>query len=264
MSYFGNKSASLLDTLETAAALGKQANQQIKHMDVVSGQKGIGPEMEKEQHDFIQGISADDPSQVPAPEKEPREIQGGVQESINNSPSEAIGGITTMNEDTTKKSASLYRKVASIMNANLANSFASADEAPTGIGVMRKFASYAQTNDPNTLEDIYNDFRKLAAENPLFNQACEVVALRKFAAEAEALADATGQDPEDAAAMLQASLQSDPEAAAEMQGEVEGEAAGELANAEAQALEDQDAIDAAADEAGLAPEELEEAIAQVE
>lgn len=132
-----------------------------------------------------------------------------------------------------KKSASLYNRVAAILNANLSTaapihksaSAATDNDVPTGIGVMRKFASYMNTADPSLLESIHEDFRKLASSNPLFHQACEAVALRKLAAEAEALAEATGTTPEEAAQMIGDSIESDPEAAAELAGEIEAEGA---------------------------------------
>lgn len=53
----------------------------------------------------------------------------------------------------------------------------------------------------------------MAQSNPLFLQAREAVTLRKFAAEVDAIADAQGIPPEEAAALLQQSIVNDPEAA---------------------------------------------------
>lgn len=45
MSYFAKKAAALQELLEDASALSKAASQKIKHVDLVSGQNGLGKEM---------------------------------------------------------------------------------------------------------------------------------------------------------------------------------------------------------------------------
>lgn len=272
MSRLNAKAQSLQELLQDAAMMSKQA-QKIKHIaSPVAGQNGIGDEMEKEQHDAIEGIAADDPNQVPAPQTEPRDLQGGTQESINKDPA-SILNVTKMDSDTVKKSASLSARIARNLQDNLMAKQASAqvvDTPATGIGVMRKIAALNETPTQELLASIESDLRKLAATNPLFNQACEAVAMRKLAEEAEALAEATGATPEEASQMLGEAIASDPEAASELQGEIEAEAAGELADAEAAALQEEDDLANMAANATanlgveVTPEQMEEAIAEVE
>lgn len=107
---------------------------------------------------------------------------------------------------------------------------------------MRKLASLKTAPTAELLADIESDMHKLASSNPLFNQACEAIAMRKMAEEAKALAEATGVTPEEAGEMLATTVANDPEAAAELEGEVQAEAAGELAAAEAAALQEEDQL----------------------
>lgn len=81
--------------------------------------------MEREQHAAVPGISADDPSQVPAPQTEPRDLQGGVQQSINTDPASVLN-VTKMDSDTVKKSASLSARIERNLNAQLLAKTASA------------------------------------------------------------------------------------------------------------------------------------------
>ena len=230
--------------------------------------------MEREQHAAVEGISADDPNQVPAPQTEPRELQGGVQQSINTDPA-SILNVTKMDSETVKKSASLSARIERNLNAQLLAKTASAQPAKaehvvTGIGVMRKLASLKTAPTAELLADIEADMHKLAYSNPLFNQACEAIAMRKMAEEAEALAEATGMSPEEAGEMLATTVAEDPEAAAELEGEVQAEAASELAAAETAALEEEDQLSAMAANATanlgveVTPEQMEGALAEVQ
>lgn len=193
---------------------------------------------------------------MPAPQTEPRELQGGVQQSINADPASVLN-VTKMDSETVKKSASLSERIERNLNAQLRAKTAAAqpqpqqqpaqpEQVPTGIGVMRKLASLKTAPTAELLADIESDMHKLASSNPLFNQACEAIAMRKMAEEAEALAEATGATPEEAGEMLATAVANDPEAAAELEGEVQAEAAGELAAAETAALEEEDQLSAMA------------------
>lgn len=135
---------------------------------------------------------------------------------------------------------------------------------------MRKIAALQTAPTEVLLADIEADMHKLAAHNPLFNQACEAIAMRKMAEEAEALAEATGVSPEEAGEMLATAVANDPEAAAELEGEVQAEAAGELAAAEDAALAEEAQLSEMAANATanlgveVTPAQMEEALAEVQ
>ena len=117
----------------------------------------------------------------------------------------------------------------------------------TATSVLAKVAALKDVKNQEELEalsqDIEVSFQKLAATNPLFNAACEQVALRKMAAEIDALAASEGIAPEEAAAALDAASAKDPEAQAEFNGEVEGEALSDLAGAEQEQAALMDGLD---------------------
>ena len=55
---------------------------------------------------------------MPAPQTEPRELQGGVQQSINTDPASVLN-VTKMDSETVKKSASLSERIERNLNAQL-------------------------------------------------------------------------------------------------------------------------------------------------
>lgn len=107
---------------------------------------------------------------------------------------------------------------------------------PTATETMYKIAALANTNNQAEQQalakDIEVDFVKLANYNPLFRNACEYVKMRKIAEEINALAEAQGVAPEEAAAALDEAMAADPAAQAEFDNEVQGDALSELADAE--------------------------------
>lgn len=117
--------------------------------------------------------------------------------------------------------------------------------------------------------EIEDDFIKIAAYNPAFAIAREQVAIRKLAAEVEALADAEGIPPEQAADALDASIANDPEAQAELADEIDGEALIDLAGAEGEADDLMAGLDEAAAQASemtgedVTPEDIVSAVSDV-
>lgn len=90
----------------------------------------------------MQGINADNPAEVPAPQTEPRDLQGGVQESINKDPNAAIGAVNTMKEDETptSKSAALRNRLGAILDRNAQSAATELDNV-----MQRKKASAADS-----------------------------------------------------------------------------------------------------------------------
>ena len=113
-----------------------------------------------------------------------------------------------------KKEAAYQQQVDAYYTAN----------PPSATETMYKIAALANSENEAEKEmlaqDIEVDFVKLAKYNPLFGAACEHVMLRKMATEIDALAEAEGIAPEQAAEALDAAIAEDPEAAAEMNNEV--------------------------------------------
>lgn len=105
---------------------------------------------------------------------------------------------TAANREDSVESSRIYNRVASNLNQRLLAKHAAVQNVinqpvapavePTGISVMSKFASYMEQPTEAALEEIHRDIRYMSEHNPLFNQACEAAAMRKFAAEADALA----------------------------------------------------------------------------
>lgn len=256
-----NKKREYLNSLlKQAGCLAKQA-QDIKSMDLEASQPTIGNKMQKEVESGSQGNYASDTS-VDASiegtiEVADDKVEGPEEQMAAKIFSKTGNPVKTIKPDGTPatfgKTASVFQKVKAAVTAQMEKQ-AAYDEKNivTATEVMQKIASL---NDCKTqqqvealMQDISVDFNKLAAYNPLFNEACERVMMRKMAAEIQALAAAEGIPEEQAAEVLDAATANDPEAVAELENEVQGEALSELADMEGAQAQVMSGLQAAADE----------------
>lgn len=232
----------------------------MKHKDLEASQPTIGNEMQKETEEGNPGapganfasdknVDAEikDTIEV-APEK--LKVEGNDEKPAKEVMSETGSQVEVMASCGTPtelvKSEALNQKLNAVAEAEMKKQAAYQaqvdsyykENPPTATETMHKIAALANSKDKAEQEalaqDIEVDFVKLAKYNPLFGAACEHVMMRKMAAEIDALSQAEGISPEEAAAALDEAVANDPEAAAEMNNEVEGEALSELAGAEDQ------------------------------
>lgn len=243
--------------LKTAGFLNKEAgSEKIKKMKLEAAQPEIGDQMQNETESGCQGqyASADDaPSIDGVIEPAGDVVQGADDKAAASVMSETGTKVNNMHSCGTPsgtpsqiaKSAALAKKLEACCEAEIRkqaafNKVASyqleSNEVVTATSVLNKVASLNNVGSRAEFEalasDIDVDFKKLASTNPLFNVAVENALMRKMAAEVEALAEAEGISPEEAADALDASIAEDPAAMQELQNEAEGEALSDLAGAE--------------------------------
>jgi len=248
-----NKSKTLLDLLNKSG-LTKEASQEITHKTLLD-QNNLGKEQTQDLHEGVEGTLAD----TKAAENNSTETVPdlpGVQD-LNASGEEGLrdrgSSVETQTTDgcpagtpaqEAKKMAADYRAAIAKLVAQKREQVkkASAEnptEAPaepefmTGTAVLAKWAALNQNSTEADIEDAKNDLLKLASTNPAFNVIKERIMMRKMAEDIDALAEAEGISPEQAAAELQAAADADPEMGSELEDEAAGEALGELADAEA-------------------------------
>lgn len=289
MGNISKKAAALQAILEQNGMLQKTA-EKIEHIASPENLKSVVRNQQKEIEEGTDGnyASAADATPIPAEAAELDTIEGS---SKTPAKADMKNTGTTIDQITTdgrpqgtpaevSKTAALKQKLsacvrAEIEKAEMAKKAAAAAAADnqfvTATEVIHKVASLAQLPDGKEADalavDIEHDFRKLAAANELFEPACELVAMRKMAAEIDALAEAEGIPEEDAAAALDAAMENDPEAQEEFNNEVEGEAVSDMAEAEAatqQLLEGLDATAANVSEITGQPVSAEDIISAVE
>lgn len=246
-----NKSKTLLDLL-AQSGLTKEAAQEITHKTLLD-QTNIGKEQTQDLHEGVEGVLADTKA---AENKSTDTVPDlpGVQD-LNASGEEGIRdegkSVETQTTDgcdagtpaqEAKKMASDYRAaVASLVaqkRAHVAEQTkqASAQKAPeftTGTAVMAKFAALTQNSTEADIEDAKQELLKLASTNPAFGVIKERIMMRKMAEDIDALAEAEGISPEQAAEELQAAADANPEMGEELEDEATGEAVADLADAEA-------------------------------
>lgn len=267
-----NKAATLAQILATNR-LTKAANQEIIHKDPMQ-QKSLGEEQTKEIDDNVAGV----PEGQPAPSR-----GNGIQEipgvqSLNATAEKALdnsgSGVTEMTEDGTPtdqlKTASIYRRqLGSILNAldkraNLQNNFR------TGYDVLSKFASLNANSSQQDIVDAQNELIKLASTNPVFHVCRDRIVMQKLAEDIDALAEAEGISPDQAAEELQAAADANPEMLEEIGDEATGEAVADLANAEVATDELMTGIQGLADNASanlgmeITPEDIVNAAEETE
>lgn len=257
------KASYLTELLASHGILNKEA-QQITHKSLDAAQPTIGDKMQNQIEDRTQGNYASDPSVDAsiegAVEIKEDKVEGPDDKCAAKDLASTGTSINTMTPEgkpaSMPKSATIAKIKAAVNNEIRKEASYEANEITTATEVMQKIASLNDCKDEISAEalvqDIAVDFRKLASTNPLFNQACEHVMMRKMAEEIAALAEAEGIPEEEAAAALDASMAEDPEAQEEFNNEVEGEALSELADVEGAQAEMAAGLENAAAEASAA------------
>lgn len=248
------KAAKLQELLERNGLLKKADVQQqkVEHMSLDASQPTIGNEMQKEVENGNPGTPG---AEYASDKNVDAEIEGQVQpapedlyiEGDDNTPAKRVlsatgTSIKTMtsagNPTTMTKSEALNQKLQAVAKSEMKKTAAYYREnPPTATETMNKIAALTTISNPSQqqalAQDIAVDFVKLAAYNPLFRNACAYVKMNKIAEEIDALAEAQGVAPEEAAAALDEAMAADPQAQEEFENEVQGDALSELANAEA-------------------------------
>lgn len=254
-----NKSKTLLDILNKSG-LTKEASQEITHK-TLQDQTNLGKEQTQDLHEGVEGVLADTSAAKNTSTDTVPDLPG-VQ-NLNASGEEGIRAegksVELQNTDgcpsgtpaqEAKKMASDYRTaVAQLVaqkRAQVAEQTKKAAEEPaqekkaseeqtivTGTEVMAKFASLTQNSTDADIKDAEESLMKLASTNPAFGVIRDRIIMRKMAEDIDALAEAEGISPEEAAAELQAASDADPAMGQELEDEATGEAVADLAGAEA-------------------------------
>ena len=244
-----SKSKTLLDLLNQSGLI-KDASQEITHK-TLKDQDSLGAEQTKDLHEGVEGVLADT-NAAKNPEKETVPDLPGVQD-LNTSGQEGLaqrgssvelqdgdGNPSGTPEQEANKMASDYRvKLAGILAAQRAaqEKKASAqpvkDEKPiTGKEVFQKWASLTQKSTEAEIKEAAAALQKLASTNPVFANIREHIMMTKMAEDIEALAEAEGISPEQAAEELQAAAEANPDMMEDLESEATGEAVSDLAQAE--------------------------------
>lgn len=157
----------------------------------------------------------------------------------------------TGNSASLPKSAADYRKqLASILHKQAsAQPQTNPEDFRTATEVMQKFASLGNQPTEQAIAECREEFMKLASTNPMFTVVRDDILMRKMAEDIDALAEAQGISPDEAAAALDAAAEANPEMGAELEDEANGEAVAELADAEAGAADLMDGAQQLADNA---------------
>lgn len=255
------KAATLAQIL-AANKLTKAAEQEIEHKGLLD-QTNLGKEQTEEIHQNVEGVNADTPAAANPSHENVQEVPGA--QSLNASPESALNATGTTVDTITPdgnatgtpaeqaKSASDYRaelagilaamkKQASAQAAPAANEpaanapantpAANADDFRTGSEVLAKFASLTPNSTEEDLAAAKEELVKLASTNPVFHICRDRILMAKMAEDIDALAEAEGISPEEAAAELDAAAAANPDMIAEMEDEANGEAVADLAAAE--------------------------------
>lgn len=250
------KAATLAQIL-AANKLTKAAEQEIEHKGLLD-QTNLGKEQTEEIHQNVEGVNADTPAAANPSHENVQEVPGA--QSLNASPESALNATGTTVDTITPdgnatgtpaeqaKSASDYRaelagilaamkKQASAQAAPAANApantqEANADDFRTGSEVLAKFASLTPNSTEEDLAAAKEELVKLASTNPVFHICRDRILMAKMAEDIDALAEAEGISPEEAAAELDAAAEANPDMIAEMEDEANGEAVADLAAAE--------------------------------
>lgn len=243
------KAATLAQIL-AANKLTKAAEQEIDHKGLLD-QNNLGKEQTEEIHQNVDGVNADTQAAANPSHDNVQEVPGA--QSLNASPEAALNATGTTVDTITPdgnatgtpaeqaKSASDYRtRLAEIlagMKKNAAQEEAAAtataaDNFRTGTEVLAKFASLTPNSTEEDLAAAKEDLVKLASTNPVFQICRDRILMEKMAEDIDALAEAEGISPEEAAAELDAAAAANPDMVAEMEDEANGEAVADLAAAE--------------------------------
>lgn len=251
-----NRSKTLLDILNKSG-LTKEASQEITHK-TLQDQTNLGKEQTQDLHAGVEGDLADTSAAKNTPHDTIPDLPG-VQ-NLNASGEEGLraegrsidlqttdGCPSGTPAQEAKKMATDYRTAIAQLVAQkrqqvkqAAEQKQASEQKPaeeqtivTGTEVMAKFASLTQDSTDADIEDAKASLLKLASTNPAFGIIRDRIIMRKMAEDIDALAEAEGISPEEAAAELQAASDADPAMGAELEDEATGEAVADLAGAEA-------------------------------
>ena len=259
-----NKSKTLLDLLNKSG-LTKEAAQEITHKTPLD-QTNLGKEQTADLHEGVEGVLADTPAakntstdtvpDLPGVQNLNASGEEGLRaegKSIDLQTTDGCPSGTPAQE--AKKMASDYRAAIASMvaakrqqvaeqqkqaseaqtkqAAEQPKEEAKAPEFTTGTAVMAKFASLTQNSTEADIEDAKQELLKLASTNQAFHVIRDRILMRKMAEDIDALAEAEGISPEQAAQELQAAADANPEMGEELEDEATGEAVADLADAEA-------------------------------
>lgn len=255
------KSESLVDFLNRSGLLAKAASdQEITHKTLLD-QNDLGKEQTQDLHEGVEGVladtkAADNTSSDTVPDLPGvQDLNASGETGLNQRGSSVELQDTDGNDSGTpaqeaKKMAADYRAAVASLVAQKRQQItaqqekkaaveAPKQEAPaepeftTGTAVLAKWAALTQNSTEADIKAAQDELVKLASTNPAFNVIKERIMMRKMAEDIDALAEAEGISPEEAATELQAASDANPEMGQELEDEATGEAVGELADAEA-------------------------------
>ena len=246
------KSESLVDFLNRSGLLEKAAaDQQITHKGLLD-QNNLGKEQTQDLHEGVEGVLADTkaadnnstdtvPDLPGVQDLNASGETGLAQRGSSVELQDADGNDSGTPAQEAKKMAADYRAaVAALISqkrqqtvAQQKQASAQADEEVTGTSVMAKFAALTQNSTDEDIQAAKDELVKLASTNPAFGVIKERILMLKMAEDIDALAEAEGISPDEAAAELQAAADANPEMAEELDDEATGEAVADLADAEA-------------------------------
>lgn len=278
-----NKRRTLAQMLANARLTKVAADQDIEQTTPLD-QKDLGKEQTEEIHENIEGVNADAKAAANT-SKDTVETPPNCQDL--NKPAEAALSSTGSDIDVIHqcgapaempKTASAYKqKLAGILSQMRKQASEQQKEQPqnagdfrTGTEVLRKFASLSASSTAEDIKAAQGELLKLAATNPLFSVCRDRILMQKLAEDVDALAEAEGISPEEAAAKLDEAAAANPEMLEEAQDEANGEAVADLAEAESATAELMDGAQQLADNASsvlgqeVTPDQILNAIDEVE
>lgn len=247
-----NKSKTLLDLLNKSG-LTKEASQEITHKTLLD-QTNLGKEQTQDLHEGVEGVLADTKAaenkstdtvpDLPGVQNLNASGEEGLRAEGRSVDTQTTDGCPAGTPAQEVKSASDYRaavaklvaaKREQVKQASAQNPTEAPAEAEftTGTAVMAKFAALTQNSTEADIKAAQDELVKLASTNPAFGVIKERIMMRKMAEDIDALAEAEGISPEEAAAELQAAADANPEMGQELEDEATGEAVADLADAEA-------------------------------
>lgn len=261
------KSQNLLQLLARNGLI-KEASEEITHKEVTD-QDNLGAEQTQELHEGVEGVLADTAEAKNTSHEDVPDLPG-VQD-LNTSGEEGLAqrGSSVELQDAdgnpsgtpaqeAKKMASDYRtQLAKILAKKNQTKKASAEvaapakaeEPVTGKSVLNKWASLTDKSTEAEVKEAQAALQKLASTNPVFGQLREHILMTKLAEDIQALAEAEGIPPEQAAEELQAAADANPEMMQEAESEATGEAVADLAEAEDDTAALMDGVNAMAENA---------------
>ena len=240
------RSTQLLDLLNRNGLI-KDASEEITHKELTD-QDSLGAEQTADLHEGVEGTLADTAAAKNTSHEKVPDLPG-VQ-NLNTSGEEGLaqrgssvdlqdgdGGPSGTPAQEAKKMASSYRdRLASILaaqrTAQTKQASAQAQTPVTGKEVFNKWASLNQNSTEADIKAAAESLQKLASTNPVFANIREHIMMTKMAEDIQALAEAEGIPPEQAAEDLQAAADANPSMMQDLEDEATGEAVTDLAQAE--------------------------------